>query len=374
MRVTVLGAGIFGTTGALELARRGHQVTLLDPGPVPHPDAASTDISKVVRLDYGGDAFYTELMERALPGWRELNERCARPLFHETGFAILASEAMVPGGFERDSFDLLTGRGHALERLDRSAIAERFPAWSERFVDGYFNPNGGWAESGEVVKRYLAEAREQGVDVCVGRGEAEDPDADLVVVAAGAWTQFIVPELAGAMRVVGQPVKHFGPADASPFRPPAFVPWAADIGRTGWYGFCANADGIVKVANHGPGVETDPRGARVVGSDAEEMFRAFLEESIPSLAEAPQVGERLCLYCDTFDGDLWIGRHPERDRLMVAAGGSGHGFKFAPILGELIADEAEGKTAVPIAERIGWRAAKEQRFEDARFDGSGNTA
>lgn len=369
MKITVIGAGIFGTTGALELTRRGHAVTLADPGPIPHPDAASTDISKVVRLDYGSDVFYTELMEAALPRWRELNERWDRPLFHETGFAILATRPIARGEFEGDSFEVLSQRGHALERLDGDTLAERFPAWSRRYVDGYYNPSGGWAESGEVVRRYAAEARAAGVVMQSATLEIDVKDADLIVVAAGAWTPQLVPELRDVMRVVGQPVMHFEPPPEPSFVPPSFVPWAADIGRSGWYGFCANAAGVVKVANHGPGIETDPRGPRIMPEGAEGRFRAFLTDAIPALADARKVGERLCLYCDTHDGDLWIARHPAEERLMVAAGGSGHGFKLAPLLGGLIADEAERKTPPHIAARFGWRAVKAPRFEDARFEG-----
>jgi glycine/D-amino acid oxidase-like deaminating enzyme len=374
MKVSVVGAGIFGAAGALELARRGHEVTLIDPGPLPHPDASSTDLSKIVRLDYGADIFYTELMERALPRWRELNGGWGRPLFHETGFVALSSEPFSRGAFELDSFEVLTDRGHPIDRLHAADIAARFPTWSERYVDGYYNPQGGWAESGEVTLRFAKAAQVAGAVFRRGVADVEQEaaGADLVIVAAGAWTPTLVPELGaavpelGAMRVVGQPVLHFAPEDPSVFSPPAFVPFAADISRTGWYGFCANADGIVKLANHGRGIDVDPRGDRVVPADAEPRFRAFLVDAVPTLARARCVGERLCLYCDTFDGDLWIARHPTRDRILVASGGSGHGFKFAPILGDLIADEAEGKTPPEIAARFGWRIPTGQRFEDAR--------
>src|SRR5262249_40931462 len=106
-RVAIVGAGIFGVTAALELRRRGRAVSLLDPGPVPHPNAASTDISKVVRLDYGADEFYMALMEHARGGWRAWNAAWGEDLFHEDGFVIMTRGPMLPGGFEHDSFALL---------------------------------------------------------------------------------------------------------------------------------------------------------------------------------------------------------------------------------------------------------------------------
>src|SRR5207302_2027537 len=152
----------------------------------------------------------------------------------------------------------------------------------------------------------------------------------------------------------GQPVMVFRPADARPFAVPAFVPWGADIARSGWYGFPANADGLVKVANHGAGRVLDPDEPRALAPADEPKFRAFLRESLPGLAEAPVAFTRLCLYSDAFDGDFLIARHPARPGLTVAAGGSGHAFKFAPVLGDLIADAVEGQ-AGPFARRFGWR-------------------
>src|SRR5947209_6240744 len=128
--VVVVGAGVYGLTAALELRRRGYAVTLLDPGPLPHPLAASTDISKLVRMDYGSDADYLVAMEEALARWRQWNTQWPEPLFHETGVVFLTSMAMVPGGYEYDSWQLALAHGHKPERLDSAAIRQRFPAWN----------------------------------------------------------------------------------------------------------------------------------------------------------------------------------------------------------------------------------------------------
>jgi glycine/D-amino acid oxidase-like deaminating enzyme len=385
-RVVVVGAGVFGAAAAWELAKRHFEVCVIDPGPLPHVDAASTDISKVVRADYGADELYSRLMQRCLDGWRSWNERQSEPLFHETGFAILSSVPLSAGSFEADSFATLGGLGFELERLDGSDIAARFPAWSTgRYIDGYFNPAGGWAESGRVVGWLIEQALASGAELRDGAvldglvedgarvtgvrlGDGELIEADAVVVAAGAWTSQLVPELGDRLEPIGQPVMHFRPPDPGRFRPPAFVPWAADIGRTGWYGFPANADDVVKIANHGPGVRTDPRGARQLPDGSEARFREQWRRSVPALAAAPVVKTRLCLYCDSFDGDLWIAEHPHRPGLVVAAGGSGHGFKFAPALGRWIADAVEGRSDPSLA-RFAWRERGTTRSEHARFDG-----
>ncbi|MCA9514789.1 MAG: FAD-binding oxidoreductase, partial [Myxococcales bacterium] len=160
----VIGAGVFGVAAAKELRARGHAVTLVDPGPVPHPLAASTDVSKLVRGDYGHDALYTGLMAEALPLWARWNATLPRPLVHFSGWTVLSTTPMAPGTYEGDSFAALEARGAVPERLDAGAIARRFPAWGEGgFVDGYVNPRVGWTESGEVVARLVAEAVAAGV-------------------------------------------------------------------------------------------------------------------------------------------------------------------------------------------------------------------
>jgi glycine/D-amino acid oxidase-like deaminating enzyme len=384
--VLVVGGGVFGLTAAIELRRRGRTVSLIDPGPLPHPLASSTDISKMIRMDYGSDQLYLTMMEEAFVGWRAWNDEWGKPLYHETGFLILAGEPLRPGGFEHDSYVALQARGHPVERLDSTEIRKRFPDWvAERYPDGYFNPVGGYAESGYVVARLVAEARRLGVAVDEGVGfrmlmmrgsrvigvvttDGDERRADIILVAGGAWTPALLHQLDDVIHAVAQPVLHFGVDDPERYRPPRFPPWAADIARTGWYGFPAMPNGTLKIANHGPGQPVHPDDPRSVAPDAEDHFRRFLRSALPSLAEAPLIGSRVCLYCDTWDGNFWIDHDPERPGLVVATGGSGHAFKFAPILGGLIADVVE-RAPNPYASRFAWRSPAERHTEDARFVG-----
>jgi glycine/D-amino acid oxidase-like deaminating enzyme len=379
-KILVVGAGIFGVTAALELRRRGAEVVLADQGPIPHPLAESTDISKIVRLDYGDDETYTAMMERALAAWRSWSPRA---LFHETGVLFAATSPMTPGGFEHDSHALLTRRGHRLERLDGPAIARRFPAWSaSHFVDGYFNPRGGYAESGRVVAHLARAAADAGVVLASNTPVASLEErgsrvvgirtqrgdrllADAVVVAGGAWTPMLVPELEGPLHATGQPVVHFAPAAAGPFEPSRFPVFASDIARTGIYGFPLHA-GVVKIASHGPGRRlASAADERAVMPHEIDALRAFASRALPALAPASIVATRLCVYGDSSDEHFWIGPAPSRPGLVVAAGGSGHAFKFAPLLGELIADACEGR----VTERFAWRGGGGTGEERARFRG-----
>lgn len=374
MKVLIAGGGVFGLTAALELRARGHAVMLCDAGPIPHPLAESTDVSKVVRSDYGSDLLYTELGERSLEGWRRWNERLQRPLFHETGVTFLASSPMQPGGFEHDSFALLSARGHRIERLDATEIPRRFPAYRPgAFVDGYFHAEGGWAQASQMVVALAGWARDRGAELfedcaitqIVDDGaivNGEHIVADRVIVCAGSWTQRLLPELASSLRAIGQPVFFFGAPQHGLFDARNFPVFGGDISRTGYYGF-PFAYGEVKIANHGTGREIAPadRETVTVTSDERDAVLAFVRETFPELG-TNIVNARCCVYGDSLDGHFLIAPHPERPNIIVAAGGSGHAFKFAPVLGELIANALEGN----VVDRFRWRTMSAARGDAAR--------
>lgn len=380
--ILILGGGCFGLTAALELRARGWQVTVMDQGGIPHPDAASTDISKVARMDYGGDEQHTAMGELSLTRWREWNARWGEDLYHEAGFLVMSRAEMKPGGFEHDSHAFLTARGHTMRRTTSAMLRDLHPAWNhDAYRDGYLNPTGGWVESRRVIGKLAAEARQSGVMIlenvpqprplfdgarCVGIASAHQTwSADQVLVAAGAWTSALLPHLQNVMWATAQTVLHFKPHDPQPFTSPQFPVWGADIGKTGWYGFPANADGLVKVANHGPGRRVHASDPRTLPAGEEARYRDFLHETFPALADALLHSSRVCLYCDTFDGAFWIDHDPQHPGLIIAAGDSGHAFKFTPVMGELIADVVERRPN-PWAARYRWRELTTVHADGAR--------
>jgi glycine/D-amino acid oxidase-like deaminating enzyme len=381
-RVVVAGAGIFGVTAAIELARRGHAVSLLDPGPLPRSLAASTDISKVVRIEYGTDEAYTALAEKAVVGWRRWNRDFGVALYHETGLLMLRPTPLAPGTVEQDSFGLISRRGHRPEQIDTRAVSHRFPAWNtDVYRYGTYNPEGGFVESGRVVARLVEEAAAIGVDIRQGASferlldtprtgiiaSGERFECELVILALGAWTPHALPWLASELRSTGHPIVHFRPADPEPFMPERFPVFCADISTTGYYGFPLHPiEGVVKIARHGIGRQMHPESPERVAT-AEEIahVRAFVAEAFPPLAAAPIVFSRICLYCDSWDGHFWIAHDPDRPGVVVATGDSGHAFKFGPVLGPLIADIAERRVD-PLHEKFRWRrGVRPAHFEEA---------
>lgn len=386
--VIVVGAGIFGVAASIELRQRGHRVTLIDPGPLPHPLAASTDISKVVRMEYGADEDYMALAERALGGWREWNTEFGVELFHETGVLYLRPKRASTGHYEYESLRLLKERGHRPERISAEGLKSRFPAFSAEYIKhAFYNREGGYAESGRIVARLLEKARSLGVELREGsrfvqlvetdsrvKGivtfDGQRLASDYVVLAVGAWTPSVLPTTKGYFRAVGQPVFHLRPKVPDLYQPERF-PVFLISSTTGYYGFPVNRDGIVKIANHGVGREMLPESPeREVTTTEEEGLRGFLAKCIPDLAGAPIVFTRVCLYCDTVDEDFWIAPDPEREGLVIATGDSGHAFKFAPVLGGLIADALE-QNANPLLAKFRWRPDQGRgKGEASRFRGS----
>lgn len=387
-RVIVVGAGISGVTASIELRRRGCDVMLVDPGPLPHPLAASTDISKAVRAAYGADEFYTELAERSIPLWRKWNIEFAIELYHQVSVMFVRQQEMKPGDFEYESFKILEQRGHKIERMNSARLWKRFPAWNqELYRDGIFELEAGYAESSLVVATLIERAKSLGIELHQGARFSELAEGDnrvkgivldsgqrisgdVVVVAVGAWTPYVLPFTQKFFRATGQPVFHLKPRQPELFAPERFPVFGADISTTGYYGFPLSREGVVKIANHGPGREMPPESSRrAVTPQEEQNLREFLSSTFSALADAPIVYTRICLYCDTNDGHFWIAPDPARRGLIVATGDSGHGFKFAPVLGEIIADAVEGKSN-PLLQKFRWRPeihAGEQK-EAARFE------
>ena len=362
MKTIVVGAGINGVVAAIELRKRGNDVVLVDPGPLPHPLAASNDISKVVRAAYGADKEYTELAERSREIWQQWNVEFGVELYHEVGFLCMRQRPMQAGDFEYESLRLLERGGHRIERVNSDYLRRHFPAWNaNRYLDGFLDFEAGYAESGRVVAVLIERAKSMGVALrerskfCgldeksdrvrgIAFENSEKLAADAVVMAVGAWTPYVLPFTRDFFQASGQSVFHLKPAQPQFFVPERFPIFGADISATGFYGFPLNRDGVVKIANHGLGREMSPDSAeRVVTKEEENQMREFLADSFPLLVDAPVVFTRVCFYCDTKDGDFWIARDPNRAGLTIATGDCGHGFKFAPVLGGIIADAVEGK-------------------------------
>ena len=386
----VIGGGIFGITAAVELAKRRYKVGLLNPDTIPHHLAASTDITKAVRMEYGSDHEYFNMVEICIERWQEWNDFFGRQLYHEVGFLMLCRESIesAQNRYEMESYKNLLAAGYHPQRLDVQALQERFPAVNtDNYHDASFNPKAGYVQSGLVVEQLADYGRSLGVDILEGQSaesfvvehgqlravktkSGQTYACGQALVAAGAHTPYLLPELQPYMKATGHPVFWLRPDNPTNFMPPRFAVFTADISNSGWYGFPFSSDlGIVKIAKHSNGLPMHPdKDDRQITDVEVADMRAFLALTFPELLSAPLVYTRRCLYTDTLDGHFWIDQHPEIKGLSVSSGGSGHGLKMAPLLGEMAADMAEGKDH-QFSARYRWRNLTEgtTQVEEARY-------
>lgn len=388
--ILIIGGGIFGITAAVELAKRKYKVGLINPDSIPHHLAASTDITKAVRMEYGSDKEYFKMAEIAIERFHEWNDFFNKDLYHEVGYLMLCKDKIESDTqtYEKESYKNLKEAGYAPNRLDSEIIAKKFPVVNtSNYIDANYNPKGGYVESEKLVATLADYARSLGVEI-IERQTAEEIIVDNgqvnavrtkegntyscghVVVAAGANTPYLLPELKPYMKATGHPVFWLKPSDPTSFTPPNFAVFTADISNSGWYGFPYLPKlGVVKIAKHTNGIEIHPdKDDRQIRNEEVKDMREFLKMTFPSLVDAPLVFTRRCLYNDTLDGHFWIDKHPEIKGLSVSSGGSGHGLKMAPVLGEMTADVIEGKTH-EFSERYRWRHLNSDTLqkEEARY-------
>lgn len=386
----IIGGGIFGLSTALSLRERKYSVTLINPDRIPHPLAASNDISKIVRAEYGSDQQYFDMAMVSIDAWEKWNHMLERPVFYPSGLLMLLQKdpQSAEQRFERESVAKLSARGIAPQWLNAPQLRRKYPMFNPDFFPfGHYNAKAGYVESGLAISLLAAYAKKQGIQVLEGqtaqqfildRGglrkvktkEGGNFSAAQTIVAAGAHTPILVPDLQPYLKITGHPVFHFRPVEVELFKSENFPVFTADISNTGWYGFPYHPrEGIVKIARHTDGLLIDPvRDDRRVTDSEITDCRRFLAKAIPALASAALTYTRRCLYTDTLDGHFWIDHHPEIKGLSIATGGSGHGMKMGPVLGGVIADMAEGKHN-PWLDRFRWRHLKKDTVQEeaARF-------
>ena len=362
MDIGVVGAGIFGMAAALELRSRGHNVTVFDQGKVPNERASSTDVAKAIRrTNYFPSHPYIELVERASRKWREWHERMSKSIYYQVGaLSEYRSSEFEPGTGGYESVTYLKDQREEMELLSIKQVRERFPQFAFREADACFvyDAWAGYLDSGQAVSDLTDLARMEGVqgrenarvlDLKDASGEVEvgldegSISFDRMVVAAGPWMGRLVPEIGENLLTTRQQMAFFRPEDSRMFEHGAMPVWSIHPVEEGWYGFPLLSDGTVKIAMDLHGDSVDPDVERDATPDFVESVREFVADRMPELAKGQMVGARACLYTNTPDGHFVIDWAPGSERIMVAGGGSGHGFKFGGAIGEVIADALENK-------------------------------
>jgi sarcosine oxidase len=340
--VVVVGAGVFGAWTALHLRRSGRNVALVDQYGPGNNRSSSGGESRIIRMNYGADEIYTRWAMRSLDLWKDLFEQIGRPeLFHKTGvlFTPRPDDHRVS-----DTQAAFEKHGVPFQRLTSAEVAKRFAQF--RFGEeriGLFEPDSGVLLARRAVQAVVSQGIREGVRYLDGRW-LRSSGPETIVYACGPWLPKIFPEvLGGRIRVTRQEVFFFGtpPVDVR-FVPPLMPVWADITDEHSAYAVPNIESRGFKLAfdRHGPEFDPDTGDRVVHGLDA---ARKFLSERFPGLAGAPLVESRVCQYENTSTGDFLIDRHPDFEHVWLVGGGSGHGFKHGPAVGEHVSALIDGK-------------------------------
>jgi sarcosine oxidase len=351
--VAVVGAGVFGAWTAWHLARRGRRVLLVDAYGPGHSRASSGGETRIIRMGYGDDEVYTRWSQRSLVKWKEFFDSAKQPLFHETGVLWLGGEEDARFQQTRET---LRRCGVAFEEMDRAALEKRYS--QVKFDDvaaGLLEPQSGVLMARRSVAavvqdavRLGAEYRNVAIATPLGSGQldaiitstGERIFAKHFVFACGTWLGKIFPEILGPRIFPSrQEVFFFGiPAGDRRFAAPSLPTWLFQADAM--YGMPDIEGRGLKIAadHHGPRVDPDTQ-SRMASEPAAEEARRYVARRFPALRDAPVVETRVCQYENTSSGDFLVDRHPEMKNVWFVGGGSGHGFKHGPAMGEYVAGQ-----------------------------------
>ena len=344
--VAVVGAGVFGAWTAWSLIRAGKSVLLLDALGPGNNQSSSGGESRIIRMGYGADEIYTAMAMRSLGIWRSLG----RDLFHRTGVLWI--------GREGDPYSEATRRtlqqaGVRIEILSAARLARDYPqmALAGSDVFGILEPESGALMARRAVAAVVQDAVDRGVKYvrAAVRAPFEDLPAKTLVFACGPWLPKLFPELLGnRIYPTRQEIFFFSPpAGDSRFTAPELPVWIDFTDTRGPYGFPDLESRGFKLAfdRHGPAFDPDADDRRVSAEGVAEA-RKFLAERFPALRDAPLAETRVCQYENTSNGDFLIDRHPGYENVWLVGGGSGHGFKHGPAVGEYAAGQILGEGVV----------------------------
>lgn len=362
--VVVIGAGVFGAWTALHLARRKQRVSLVEAYGPAHSRASSGGESRIIRMSYGPDEIYTRWSVNSLARWQELFAARGKNLFHRTGVLWLAAEG---SSTLDESAENLRRHKVRHEIMQQRELESRYPQVNfEQVSRGLLESDSGVLLARRAVDCTVEAALREGVELkiaqiqppslaksldCIETTAGEQIYARDFVFACGPWLPKLFPEVLGCcIFPTRQEVFFFAtPPGDTRFSAPALPTWLFQGDEV--YGMPDIESRGLKLAcdRHGKLIDPDMQ-SRLASPEAAEWACDYVARRFPALRNAPIVETRVCQYENTSNGDFLIDRHPECSNVWFVGGGSGHGFKHGPAVGEYTADMLLGV------------AAPEQRF------------
>ncbi|KKZ62589.1 hypothetical protein EMCG_02998 [[Emmonsia] crescens] len=371
--IIIVGGGVFGLSTALALStRHSGKITLIESSPtIPNPQGSSVDTSRIVRADYA-KAAYAALAESALEKWRT-TEWGHEGRYTQSGLVLVSSGDQFGKEYVQESYEnVISINPKMVEKLPTRKDVERAaPGYGSglHVSGGYVNWGSG--QRGATGAAAAAQGKVTGVELADGTTIT----ADLVILATGAWTGRLV-DLRGKAEATGQALAYIRISDEEQAKL-ANMPTVLNL-STGMF-IIPPRNNMLKIARHAYGYRNPQRvpapgpaygpshsqtettievslpvGDVPLPQEGEDACRAALREMLPAFADRPFEKTRVCWYTDTPKGDFIITHHPRYAGLFLATGGSGHGFKFLPVLGEKIVDAIQGRLDPELQELWAW--------------------
>ena len=349
--IVIVGAGIVGLSTAYSLLTQGvRNVTILEQEVVDHARSSSHGFSRLLRFEYGSDAFYSNMVNLSLKRWKKLQEVAGRTVYTPTGLLMLGNQNE---NFTQSSYQVARELGLPVERLSKEDCIQRFPQFDTRPYDTLiYNHHAGILHASTCLQTLRDLVLDFGGEIyesCrINRITNDNPlrpirlqlssgkeiVADRVVLATGSWIHRLLASLHLPVRMTRQYLLYFSGLSASAYGTGAFPSFiAGDM-----YGFPIHqgCNGWVKATSHAFGVPIDPDNVTPQDDQVIASISRQLRELLPALNHAQIARIDLCMYDVSPDEDFIIDRLPTDPRVIFATGLSGHGFKFGLLLGELL--------------------------------------
>ena len=353
--IAVIGTGSFGGWSALHLLERGTRVTLVDAWGPGNSRASSGGETRVMRGTYGPDQPYTEMAARALKLWAKYERRWKRRFLHRTGVLWMASGR--DDAFERGSVEALRESQIRFQELSAPQMKKRWPQINFEGIEwGIFEPECGYldarASCAAVVDAFIAAGGKYRQIAVLPDGLEDAPlshialsdgpqlKADCYVFACGPWLGKLFPQAVGDLvRPTKQDVFFFGASAGDDRFSERHLPVWADHRGHFRYGIPGSGRRGFKIADDTRGPDFDPTtGERTVSQETLKDIREYVGFRFPALKDAPLIETRVCQYEQTPDSHFIVDRHPADENVWLLGGGSGHGFKHGPAIGEMMAE------------------------------------
>lgn len=361
--VIVVGAGAFGGWSALYLLRKGFNVTLIDAWGAGNSRSSSGDETRVIRSTYGSNETYFNMNVRALELWKENEERFSKKMFINTGVLWYCYEEKTP--LVDDSIAFALKHKMNYEYLTAKEIEVRYPLINVRDLHhAYFDPHGGYLKARESMQnvqeafikeggKFIQEHVRPNIPGQHMKGillsNGDQLTAAAYLFACGAWLGALFPGVFGnIITCTKQEVYYFGVPSTDSLSFEMLPVWVDVDGKDFYYGIPGNAHRGFKIGVDQRGELFNPStGERTLTAESLSKARQFVAHRFPTLKDAPLLEHRICPYENSPDGNFIFDCHPEIENVFFLGGGSGHGFKHGPALGELVADVLSGDKDVP---------------------------